>query len=214
VTRATSIRLGLSLLAALLSAACAGSTSRTTDLRQNYLATRARYGRTIDSLYAVSPSTSTAADRAAVADLATRLRKLVAPLMMAGVTDTGVVDLGTFLSGNINVDLPDGISYRGAPVTSSAKRVYFAQLINRAQDDCYDCVPHWVLVGVGVDTRIMFAEVPVTDTMPVPADCAKVVGEYLVQLRACYATALRADARYPRLVAQAQALIEALPRER
>jgi hypothetical protein len=41
-----------------------------------------------------------------------------------------------------------------------------------------------------------------------------VVGEYLVQLRACYATALRADARYPRLVAQAQALIEALPRER
>jgi hypothetical protein len=230
----------------------------------------------MDSLYKISPAQAAKADSAAVRELAVRLRSIVGPFSMRGVTDSGTIDLGTFISGNEDTDLPDGIEYSGPdrmrifvtdsailhawitqrfrsgiptnlardlpraevntflfsedaavvryadlPVKSIRKRVYAAQLIDRAQDYCPDCTPGRVIVTVGVGSRVMIVDAPVLDSVPVPAACKQEAKEYwkthqlgdegFARLLRCYATSAKSDPRFQRLVARAQSLIDALP---
>jgi hypothetical protein len=230
----------------------------------------------MDSIYKISPTEAIKADSVAVRELALRLRSIVGPFSMRGVTDTGTIDLGTFISGNEDTDLPDGIVYGGPdkmrifvtdsailhawitqryrsgiptelardlprpevntfvfsedaavvryadlPAKSMRKHVYTAQLIDRAQDYCPDCTPGRVLVAVGVGSRVMIADAPVPDSIPVPIACKQAAMDYwkahqdgdegFARLLRCYADSVRSDPRFKRLVARAQSLIVALP---
>jgi hypothetical protein len=230
----------------------------------------------MDSIYKISPTEAIKADSAAVRDLALRLRSIVGPFSMRGVTDTGTIDLGTLISGSEDTDLPDGIIYGGPdemrifvtdsailhawitqrfrsgiptdlardlqapevntflfsegaavvryadlPVSSKRKHVYTAQLIDRAQDYCPNCTPRWVLVTVGIGSRVIIADAPVPDSIPVPIVCKKAArafwkahrdgDEGFARLLRCYANSIKSDPRFKRLVAKAQSLIDALP---
>lgn len=262
----------------LLSDACAAQATRQLDARRSYIEARARYSHEMDSIYKVSPVEGARANSAAVRELAIRLRSIVGPFSMRGMSDSGTIDLGTFISGNEDTDLPDGIVYHGPdkmrifvtdsailhawitqryhsgiptdlardlpreevntfmfwedaavvryadlPVSSMRKRVYAAQLIDRAQDYCPNCTPGWVLVTVGVGSRVMIADAPLSDSIPVPSACKQAAMEYwkvhqdgdegFARLLRCYAISAKADPRFRLLVDKAQSLIDALPDE-
>jgi hypothetical protein len=273
------LTLGAAVTVFLLSAGCAGPATSDANARRDYIEARARYSRTMDSLYKVSPAEALKADSAAVRDLAGRLRAILGTFSMPGVTDTGTINLGTLISGSTDTDLPDGITYRGPdsirifvadsaifhawisqryhsrvpaelagalkaaevntfvfweeaavvryadlPATSTRKQVYTAQLINRAQDDCVECTPEWILVTVGVDFRVIIADTPVPDRIPVPGACRQAAFDYwkanprgdegFARALRCYENAMKSDPRFPGLVAKAQSLIDALPSNR
>ncbi len=92
--------------------ACAREQSPARDPYAHYLERRARYLHGIDSTLTRGEQAALSADSAAVRDLSDQLRHLVAPLALDQLIDSGTINLGTFISGNVDTDLPDGILYR------------------------------------------------------------------------------------------------------
>jgi hypothetical protein len=265
-----------------------------------YLAARDDYARSLNARYRAGDSTAFAAESLALRDLEQRLRPLIGPLAMAGLADSGRINLATLIAGDDDSGLADGLTYQARdqrtrilvttrelfrawiafrfaddrtisrdplmaltraevytpifnedaavvryadlPLADSGKRVIAAMLVDRAQDYCLTCAPNTILLGVSAGERIFVVDAPARDTIGIPSQCrdaaaadtrpsaaieayrrtgntdtslfnrySRAEDAQFAELLQCYGTSVRADPRFSQLVAQARALLDALP---
>lgn len=65
------------------------------------------------------------------------------------------------------------VRYADLPVSDPHRRVLAAMLVDRAQDDCFDCRPGAVLLSVNAGDRIFVVDAPARDTIEIPARCQR-----------------------------------------
>ena len=100
--------LGCSVL--LVACVTAGCRSRDREIGE-YIATRAVYQKAFDSLYPVNFDSAAKLDAAWVRDATPKVRRLVGPLTMEGLADTGSIRIGTMAGPYDLSSSPEGIRY-------------------------------------------------------------------------------------------------------